>query len=68
VQLQDGGAVEVYRETMDVSDPAGNGRTKFDFPSFTPDAAGDINWTATIADDDPDDDVATATTTVVPVN
>jgi len=53
---------------MDVSDPAGNGRTKFDFPSFTPDAAGDINWTATIADDDPDDDVATATTTVVPVN
>jgi len=68
VQLQDGGAVEVYRETMDVSDPAGNGRTKFDFPSFTPDAAGDVNWTATIADDDPDDDVATATTTVVPVN
>ena len=68
VQLQDGGAVEVYRETMDVSDPVGNGRTKFDFPSFEPDAAGDINWTASIADDDPDDDVATATTTVVPVN
>ena len=68
VQLQDGGAVEVYRETMDVSDPVGNGRTKFDFLSFTPDTAGDINWTASIADDDPDDDVATAKPTVVPVN
>jgi hypothetical protein len=59
------GAVEVYRETLPVSDPAGNGRTRFNFPSFTPTAGGDINWTATIADDDPDDDVATATTTVV---
>lgn len=60
------GSVEVYRQTLDVSDPAGNGRTKFDFPSFTPEAGGDIIWTATIADDDPDDDVATATTNVVP--
>jgi hypothetical protein len=60
------GALEVYRETLPVSDPAGNGRTKFDFPSFTPDATGDIVWTATVADDDPDDDTATATTTVVP--
>jgi hypothetical protein len=66
VQQQNGVGVEVYRQTLPVSDPAGNGRTKFDFPSFTPMAGGDILWTATIADDDPDDDVATATTTVVP--
>ena len=57
--------VEVYNETLTVSDPVGNGRTKFDFPDFVPTAAGDIVWTATIADGDPDDDTAIATTTVV---
>ena len=51
-------------DTQTVSDPVGNGRTKFDFPAFTPTAAGDIVWTVTIADGDPDDDTATATTTV----
>jgi hypothetical protein len=56
--------VEVYNETLTVSDPVGNGRTKFTFPSYTPDDTGDITWTATIADGDPDDDTATATTTV----
>jgi PKD repeat protein len=56
--------VEVYNETMEVSDPPGNGRTAFDFPTYTPTDTGDIMWTATIADDNPDDDTATAVTTV----
>ncbi|MHA2062347.1 MAG: PKD domain-containing protein, partial [Candidatus Sifarchaeia archaeon] len=58
--------VEVYNRTMDVSDPVGDGRTRFEFPVFTPNAVGDIMWTATIADDDPDVDFTTATTRVVP--
>ena len=56
--------VEVYNETLTVSDAVGNGRTKFDFPDYIPTDAGDIVWTATIADGDPDDDAATATTVV----
>jgi large repetitive protein len=56
--------VEVYNETLTVTDAVGNGRTKYDFPAFVPTDTGDIAWTATIADGDPDDDTATATTTV----
>ncbi len=56
--------VEVYNETLTVSDAVGNGRTKWDFPSYTPAVAGTIVWTATIADGDPDADEAAATTTV----
>ncbi len=61
--------VEVYNETLTRSDAVGNGRTKWDFPSYTPGVdgpavAGTIVWTATIADGDPDADEATATTTV----
>jgi cysteine-rich repeat protein len=59
-------AVEVYNQTLTVSDPVGNGRTTFLFPAYTPVDAGDIQWTATIADTDPDIDEATATTRVVP--
>lgn len=55
---------EVYRESVEVSDGVGNGRTRFSFPAYLPEAAGDIVWTATIDDDDPDDDVATASTIV----
>jgi hypothetical protein len=51
---------------MMVSDAVGNGRTRFTFPAYTPTAPGDIVWTATIADDDPDVDEAMATTRVVP--
>ena len=64
VGMQNG--IEVYSETLAVSDPVGNGRSKFSFPPYTPTVSGDITWTATIADDDLDDDTATATTTVVP--
>jgi cysteine-rich repeat protein len=55
---------EVYSTTRPVDDAVGNGRSKFVFPSFQPDVGGDIRWTATIADDDPDIDLATATTRV----
>lgn len=56
--------VEVYNETLTVSDAVGNGRAKFDVPDFTPTVAGEILWTAIIADGDPDDDEATARTRV----
>jgi hypothetical protein len=62
IGMQDG--VEVYNRTMDVSDAVGDGKSRFAFPAFAPSAAGTIMWTATIADDDPDDDVATARTDV----
>ena len=62
VGVQDG--VEVYRETLLVFDPVGKGQSKFVFPTYRPAAAGTIAWVATIDDDDPDIDAATATTTV----
>ncbi|MDH3673515.1 MAG: cadherin-like domain-containing protein, partial [Gammaproteobacteria bacterium] len=50
---------------LQVSDPVGDGRSRFEFPSYTPTATGDINWTVMIIDDnDPDDDTATAVTSV----
>jgi PKD repeat protein len=55
---------QVYNEMLPVSDPVGDGRTRFDFPPYTPTAAGDILWTVTIDDDDADDDTAMATTLV----
>jgi hypothetical protein len=54
----------VYNRTMMVSDAVGGGHTRWSFSSFTPTATGDINWTATITDADPDDDTAIATTSV----
>ena len=56
--------VEVYNETLTVTDGVGNGRTKFDFPAYIPTDTGEIVWTATIADGDPDDDTAIASTLV----
>lgn len=64
--------IVVYSETLTVTDAVGNGRTRYDdgstppIPPYTPTASGDILWTATIADDAPDIDEATATTRVVP--
>jgi hypothetical protein len=55
---------EVYRLRLNVYDDIGKGTTTFDFGSYTPTAAGDILWTATIADEDPDEDKAEATTAV----
>jgi hypothetical protein len=50
--------------TSMVFDLPGNGASRFAFPSFTPTVAGTINWTVTIDDDDPDQDIATANTNV----
>ena len=38
--------------------------TSFNFPTYVPQAKGTISWAVTIADVDPDPDLATATTTV----
>jgi cysteine-rich repeat protein len=54
----------VFSETQAVFDSVGNGRTKFEFGPFRPTAAGDIIWTATVVDGNPDDDTAMATTRV----
>ena len=62
------GSGVVYEESMPVTDAVGNGRTTVNFPPFTPDTAGNILWTVTIADGDgvldPGDE-ATAGTKVV---
>jgi hypothetical protein len=62
--VQDGSPV--YAQTITVSDPLGGGATTYTFQSYIPEVAGDITWTATIDDDDPDEDVETATTVVTP--
>jgi hypothetical protein len=62
--VQNGGVV--HEQTLNVTDAVGNGSTRYTLDPFTPDAVGVIEWTMVIADGDPDDDVATATTTVNP--
>ena len=59
---QDG--AEVYNRRLNVFDDIGKGTTTFKFQGYTAEASGDIVWTATIADGDPDIDEATAVTTV----
>ncbi|MEN8168112.1 MAG: PKD domain-containing protein [Pseudomonadota bacterium] len=60
---EQGGSI-VYENTMDVFDDVGNGRTTFDFGPYEPTASGEILWTATLADGDPDVDEASATSNV----
>lgn len=62
--VQNGGVV--HEQTLSVTDAVGNGSNRYTLDPFTPDQVGDITWTLVIADEDPDDDVATATTTVLP--
>lgn len=65
IGIQNG--VEVYNETLAVSAPTGKKSTqKWTFPSYTPVDPGNIEWTATIDDDDLDVDEETVTTRVVP--
>jgi hypothetical protein len=60
VGVQNG--VEVFRQSTLVSgDPRDRINVEF---SYAPSAAGEIFWTATVTDEDPDVDVATATTNV----
>ena len=42
------------------------GSARYTLDPFTPTVTGDITWTMVIADGDPDDDVAIATTIVNP--
>ena len=63
---------QVYNETLTVTNGVGGGASTFDNESvpailaFVPTAAGDILWTVTIDDNDPDLDEITAVTNVVP--
>jgi Thrombospondin type 3 repeat len=56
---------QVYDQTVNVSAPMGR-QVSVTFPSYTPTTAGDIQWTVTIVDGNPDVDVATAVTKVSP--
>jgi hypothetical protein len=58
--------VEVYRQSQLVSDAPRGGTTTATFPAYRTVAAdiGTLTWTATITDDNPDIDQATAATTV----
>ena len=54
--------ITVYTQTLQVSDPPGGGTSQFAFPAYTPTTTGNINWTLTLQDDNPD--TATGTTSV----
>ncbi|MBS3954710.1 MAG: PKD domain-containing protein [Methylomicrobium sp.] len=54
----------VYKWNLNVYDYNGKGTTSFTFPAYKPTAKGTINWAVTIADGDPDADLATAITEV----
>jgi hypothetical protein len=58
------GGVKVYSWSLNVYDYNGKGSTSFNFPAYKATSKGTISWTATIADVDPDMDMATATTVV----
>jgi hypothetical protein len=60
------GGTAVYSESLMVHDLVDGEPTPYKFPSYDPTASGEILWTATIADDDPDVDEAAATTLTVP--
>ena len=56
---------QVYSQTVKVSAAPGT-TAKAAFPVFKPDVVGSITWTLTVNDGDPDADVLTATTKVIP--
>jgi hypothetical protein len=58
--------VEVYNQSWKVSDLAGGGQSRYFLASYVPSAAGEIVWTITLSDGDPDDDTAMAATQVEP--
>jgi hypothetical protein len=60
------GATVVYNRSLLQVSSAPGVTTTFRFPDFVPTDTGTVNWTATIADQDPDVDRANATTTVLP--
>lgn len=59
------GGVEVYGETVAVADsPDGSRSSRFKFPPFRPEQAGDILWVLNLEDEVPDVDEALAVTYV----
>ena len=62
VGIQNG--IEIYRQSLTVSDPAGGGSTRYYFPGYTPTVIGKITWTVTLTDNDPDVDMRERTTEV----
>ena len=61
------GGVEVYNESLEVADMPGDDAAKrYAFPAYAPNATGDIVWSVTIADDDPDVDLTSAVSRVNP--
>lgn len=54
----------VYMWSLNVYDYIGKGDTSFSFPAYTANNAGEISWTVTIYDVDPDSDEAFASTLV----
>ena len=62
VGVQNG--VEVYRQILNAVPKLTGKGAHIPFPEYVPLAAGQIEWTATLEDNDPDADVATATTLV----
>jgi hypothetical protein len=56
--------IEVFREDLPVTDLVGSERITLVL-EYTPVGSGNILWTATIDDADPDDDVKTTTTKIV---
>jgi hypothetical protein len=59
------GVNEIILDPINVSDAIGKGPTSYDL-TYTPINGGEIEWTVTVEDDDPDLDEATAGTTVNP--
>jgi len=61
--------VEVYNKAITLeflsSGKKSLKKSNFTFPPYTPTAKGRITWKVTLDDDDPDKDVATATTRVI---
>jgi hypothetical protein len=55
-------SVQVFTQTLQVSDAPGGGTSKFTFNAFTPTRTGTITWTLTLQDDVPN--TATGTTPV----
>ena len=62
IGMQNG--VEIYRQSLTVSDPVGGGHTRYYFPGYTPTVIGKITWTVTLTDNDPDVDMRERTTEV----
>lgn len=58
------GSTQFVHQVVQVSDPLGGGAMKIPLQSYVATTTGEIHWTATLVDGDPDLDQATATTVV----